>query len=63
MEPTQVRNLVLLVLAALAAGALGGYLTALLRPHPPAAWASDYLAPHPVDEDGPGEGRRHGPAT
>lgn len=47
MESIQMRRVVLTVLAALAAGAVGGYLTALLRPHPPTAWASDYLAPHP----------------
>ena len=47
MEPTQVRRVLLYVLAALAAGVVGGYLAALLRPHPATAWASDYLAPHP----------------
>ncbi len=38
---------VLPVLAALAAGALGGYLAALVRPRTPRAYASDYHAPHP----------------
>lgn len=36
---------VLPVLAALAAGALAGYLGALVRPRTPWAYASDYHAP------------------
>lgn len=51
----ELRRIAVQVLAALAAGALGGYLAALLRPHPSAAWASDYQAPHPaslVSDDG-----------
>jgi|GEM_PF-6666891 len=62
MEPTPLRRVVLQVLAALAAGALGGYLAALLRPHPPAAWASDYQVPHP-GAAAPGEGGYRGRAT
>ena len=71
MEPTSMRRVALQVLAALAAGALGGYLAALLRPHPPAAWASDYQAPHPdavgssagtgqATTQAPGDGREPG---
>lgn len=54
------RRMVVQVLAALAAGVLGGYLAALLRPHPSAAWASDYHAPHPrslASDDGGDLGR------
>lgn len=47
MEAPQARRVTVQVLAALAAGALGGYLAALLRPRRPAAYASDYSAPHP----------------
>lgn len=47
MQPPQVRRLALQVIVALAAGALGGYLAALVRPRPPTAYASRYLAPHP----------------
>lgn len=46
MEP-QVRRLVLQVVAAVAAGALFGYLAALVRPRRPDAYASSYHAPHP----------------
>ncbi len=48
VDTGEVRRFAVQVLAALAAGALGGYLAALLRPHPSAAWASDYQAPHPA---------------
>ncbi len=49
MPPTQARRIALQVLAALAAGVLGGYLAALIRPRPPEAYASAYAAPSPED--------------
>lgn len=47
MEPQQMRRVALQVAVALAAGVLGGYLAALVRPRPATAYASDYRAPHP----------------
>ena len=49
MPPTQARRIALQVLAALAAGVLGGYLAALIRPRPPEAYASAYAAPSPEE--------------
>lgn len=48
MTSPQVRRMALQVIMALAAGALGGYLAALVRPRPPAAYASSYQAPQPL---------------
>lgn len=47
MRSPQVRRAALLVLVAAAAGALGGYLAGLVRPRPPTAYSSHYLAPTP----------------
>ncbi|HEX8496684.1 MAG TPA: hypothetical protein VF661_05770 [Actinomycetales bacterium] len=47
MQSSHLRRSLLQVVAALAAGALGGYLAALIRPRPALAYASDYHAPHP----------------
>lgn len=47
MQLQQVRRSLVVVLAALLAGALGGYLAGLVRPRPPRAYASSYTAPHP----------------
>ena len=47
MDRSQVRRVVLQVVVAVSAGALGGYLAALVRPRPPTAYASNYLAPTP----------------
>ena len=47
MRSPQVRRAALLVLVAASAGALGGYLAGLVRPRPPTAYASHYLAPTP----------------
>ena len=45
MTSPQVRRAALMVLVATAAGALGGYLAGLVRPRPPTAYSSHYLAP------------------
>lgn len=47
MQLPLLRRSLLQVAAALVAGALGGYLAALIRPRPARAYASDYHAPHP----------------
>ena len=47
MTSPQVRRAALMVLVAATAGALGGYLAALVRPRPPTAYSSHYLAPTP----------------
>lgn len=47
MDPSQVRRLAVQAAVAVAAGAAGGYLAALVRPRPPTAYASNYLAPTP----------------
>lgn len=47
MQLQHVRRSLVPAFAALAAGALGGYLAALLRPRQPLAYASAYTAPHP----------------